>query len=188
MALMSLNKALQQQLLELARNAIGYGLQHGKSMPIESSDYSEDLQELRASFVTLEIKHQLRGCIGMLEAVRPLAIDIVENAYSAAFKDPRFPPLKQSEFPELDIHLSILEPSVPMNFDSETDLISQLRPGIDGLILQEGGRRGTFLPSVWESLPDPNDFLRHLKLKAGLPVDYWSDNVKVSRYQCQIIS
>jgi AmmeMemoRadiSam system protein A len=213
MALMSLNKEHQQRLLELAKNSIQYGLQTGKPLKINLADYPAELTERRATFVTLHKNHELRGCIGMLEAIRPLAEDIAENAFLAAFKDPRFPPLADYEFGELEIHLSILTPAEPISFTSEQDLISQLQPGIDGLILEEpeiydvankreqlppridglilekgrGRRRGTFLPSVWEQLPKPEQFLRHLKQKAGLPPDYWSENIRIYRYHTEII-
>lgn len=187
MALMSLNKGQRQQLLALAKASIQNGLQTGKPLKIDLADYPTELQEHRATFVTLHTNHELRGCIGMLEAIRPLAEDIAENAFSAAFKDSRFPPLTAQEFKSLQIHLSILTPAEPMSFTSEQDLIDQLQPGIDGLVLQEGYRRGTFLPSVWESLPKPGQFLRHLKQKAGLPSDYWSDSIRISRYRTEVI-
>ncbi|OQK16579.1 hypothetical protein AU255_01345 [Methyloprofundus sedimenti] len=186
---MSLTRSQQQQLLQVARDSIAYGLKHGQALPLNSKEYAPELQVLRATFVTLEIKHQLRGCIGMLEAVRPLVIDIAENAFAAAFRDPRFPPVSEQEFhAPLDIHLSILSPAEVMSFYSEEDLIRQLRPGIDGLIMQEGSKRGTFLPSVWESLSEPDDFLQHLKQKTGLAKEYWSDSLKISRYECEYIS
>jgi len=185
---MSLTKSQQQQLIQIAKDSIAYGLKHGEALLIKSTDYARELQVQRATFVTLEIKHQLRGCIGMLNAVRPLVEDIAENAFSAAFRDPRFPPVSTKELPQLEIHLSILSPAEPMSFYSEEDLIHQLRPGIDGLIMQEGGHCGTFLPSVWESLAEPEEFLRHLKQKSGLASDYWSDSLKVSRYQCEFIA
>jgi AmmeMemoRadiSam system protein A len=184
---MSLNEPDRQQLLDLAKNSIRQGLQTGRPLKINLDDYPPEWTEPRATFVTLQINHQLRGCIGMLEAVRPLAEDIVENAFSAAFKDPRFPPLEAQELDKLEIHLSILTPAEPLSFSTEQDLLAQLQPGIDGLILEEGRKRGTFLPSVWESLPEPGQFLRHLKQKAGLPPDYWSDNIRVYRYQTEII-
>lgn len=187
MVLMSLSKAHQQQLLELAKASIQHGLQTGKPLKIDLADYPAELHARRATFVTLHINHDLRGCIGMLEAIRPLAEDIAENAFAAAFKDPRFPPLSAQEFKGLQIHLSILTNPEPIAFSSEQDLISQLQPGIDGLILQDGYRRGTFLPSVWESLPNPEQFLRHLKQKAGLPPDYWSDSIRVSRYRTEVV-
>ncbi|MFU8789263.1 MAG: AmmeMemoRadiSam system protein A [Methylobacter sp.] len=184
---MSLTKAYQQRLLELAKNSIQHGLQTGRPLKIDLADYPAELVQPHATFVTLQINHQLRGCIGMLEAVRPLAEDIAENAFAAAFNDPRFPPLNSDEFADLAIHLSLLTPAEPMTFSSEQDLTAQLQPGIDGLILEEGRRRGTFLPSVWESLPEPRQFLRHLKQKAGLPPDYWSDTLRVYRYRAELI-
>ncbi|HEY8037024.1 MAG TPA: AmmeMemoRadiSam system protein A [Methylobacter sp.] len=184
---MSLNKTNQQRLMDLAKDSIWHGLQTGRPIKVDLDDYPAELTELRATFTTLQINQQLRGCIGMLEAVRPLAHDIAENAYSAAFKDPRFLPLESHEFDDLEIHLSILMPASPVLFSSEQDLLSQLQPGIDGLILEEGHRRGTFLPSVWESLPEPEQFLRELKRKAGLLPDYWSQNIRISRYQAEII-
>jgi AmmeMemoRadiSam system protein A len=184
---MSLNKEHQQRLLDLAKSSIQHGLQTGRPLKINLADFPSELTEHRATFVTLQKHHQLRGCIGMLEAVRPMAEDIAENAFLAAFKDPRFPPLADDEFGELAIHLSILTPAEPVSFTSEQNLITQLQPGIDGLILEEGRRRGTFLPSVWEQLPEPEEFLRHLKQKAGLAADYWSENIRIYRYRTEMI-
>lgn len=183
MAHTSLNNSQQQQLLAVAGRSIEHGLSTGRPLTVNLEDFPPELQEPRATFVTLQKHGQLRGCIGKLEAVKPLVEDIAENAFSAAFRDPRFPPLEKSERADLDIHLSILTPADPMTFNSEQDLLRQLKPGIDGLILEDGYRRSTFLPSVWEQLPEPKQFLRHLKQKAGLPPDYWSDNIRVSRYQ-----
>lgn len=188
MAHTSLTEQQQQTLLKIAKDSIGYGLAHGKALVVTPKDYPAELQEIRATFVTLEIGGQLRGCIGMLEEVQPLVVDIANNAFLAAFKDYRFSPVSEAEYPKLEIHLSILSPSEPIIFTSEQDLIAQLRPHEDGLIMQEGGRRGTFLPSVWNSLPEPHQFLQQLKLKTGLPSHYWSDTLQVSRYHCEVIS
>nr|WP_236725592.1 AmmeMemoRadiSam system protein A [Candidatus Reidiella endopervernicosa] len=177
----------QDDLRQLARDSIRHGLTHGKALDVNASDYSDPLQRQRATFVTLELGGTLRGCIGTLEAHRPLAVDVASNAYAAAFSDPRFPPLDENEFQRLDIHISILTPSEPLLFNGEEDLLEKIRPGIDGLILSEGYRRGTFLPSVWESLPNPEQFLQHLKLKAGLPADYWSDQIEIERYTTELI-
>ena len=185
MALMSLNKSQQNQLLGLARESIAHGLKTGKPLKIKLADYPPEFSEPRASFVTLERRQQLRGCIGMLEAVRPLAEDVAENAFAAAFSDRRFPPLAADELNDLDLHISILSPAVAIAFNSEQDLLSQLQPAIDGLILADGMHRATFLPAVWEALPSPSQFLRHLKLKAGLPADYWSDSIKFYRYSTE---
>ncbi|MGZ5031364.1 MAG: AmmeMemoRadiSam system protein A [Methylobacter sp.] len=184
---MSLNESNRQRLLELARGSIQHGLLTGSPIKVNLADFPEELTERCATFVTLQINHQLRGCIGMLKAVRPLAEDIAENAFLAAFKDPRFPPLAAHELDDLEIHLSILTPAEPMSFSSEQDLLSQLQPNIDGLILEEGPWHGTFLPSVWELLPKPEQFLRHLKQKAGLPPDYWSKDIRVYRYRTEAI-
>ncbi|MCB1819855.1 MAG: AmmeMemoRadiSam system protein A, partial [Gammaproteobacteria bacterium] len=159
---------LRAQLLDVARRSIEHGLATGRPWSVSPSEYPPDLKAVRASFVTLQHAGQLRGCIGHLEAVQPLVVDVAENAFAAAFRDPRFRPLSAQEWPQIDLHLSILTPAEPMRFRDEADLIQQLQPGEDGLILQDGPYRGTFLPSVWESLPDPVDFLVHLKHKAGL--------------------
>jgi len=192
MVLMPLNKCSlsgeqQAYLMNLALASIRHGLKHGRPITVDLASLPPELKTIRATFVTLQIQGQLRGCIGRLEAGRPLAQDIAGNAYSAAFQDPRFPPLRESELEGLEIHLSLLTPAEPMEFTSEQDLLDQLQPGVDGLILAEGSRRGTFLPSVWEQLPTPNEFLAHLKLKAGLPASYWSDSLKVSRYRTEVV-
>jgi AmmeMemoRadiSam system protein A len=135
-----------------------------------------------STFVTLHLDGQLRGCIGSLEAHRPLAEDVAANAFAAAFRDPRFPPVSRAEAARLALEISVLSPAEPMHFRSEADLLAQLRPGIDGLILSDLGRRGTFLPSVWSQLPAARDFLVHLKHKAGLPADHWSATLSVERY------
>ncbi len=173
------------QLLQLARQSIKNGLQQGKSLSIQKEDYDQELCELRSSFVTLHLNGRLRGCIGNLQAHRELIKDVVENAFLAAFKDPRFEPLKEAEFDKLAVEISVLTPVSEMSFKSEQDLIDQLTPGKDGLILKDGRHRGTFLPSVWEQLPDPQTFLRHLKRKAGLAEDYWSDKILVCRYHTE---
>lgn len=178
-------KPYQQQLLDLATKSIAYGLDHDCALPIDLSDYSEELKQLRATFVTLHINGELRGCTGTLDAWQPLIKDVVNNAFSSAFSDSRFSPLSRDELDLLDIHISILSPPEPIDFSSEQDLLSKLRPGTDGLILEIEGRRGTFLPSVWESLPEPDDFLNHLKVKAGQPADYWSESVQAKRYKTE---
>jgi AmmeMemoRadiSam system protein A len=169
-------------LRQIAFEAVEFGLKHGKHLPVETSRYPTPLQKPGASFVTLKIAGQLRGCIGSLEGYQPLVNDVAHNAYAAAFSDPRFQPVSGGELENLEFHISVLTPAVPMAFDSEEDLLRQIRPGIDGLVLEEGQHRGTFLPAVWESLPDKEGFLQHLKQKAGLPHNYWSENIKVSRY------
>lgn len=182
------SEAQRSVLLQLAADSITCGLQHGKPLLVDLVDYDPELREQRATFVTLHKQGQLRGCIGSLRALRPLVEDVSENAYAAAFRDPRFNPLKQAEFNQLELSISILSPASPMSFASEQDLLDQLRPGVDGLILQDGRRRGTFLPSVWKELPEKQQFLQHLKLKAGLPVEYWSESIVISRYETESFS
>ncbi len=172
----------QEILLDVARQSIRYTLAHGDRMPLVADDYPERLREKRATFVTLHLDGQLRGCIGSLEAYQPLVLDVARNAHAAAFTDPRFLPVTAAEFERLEIHISILNPAQEMQFDSQKDLIGQLRPGIDGLIIQAGNHKGTFLPSVWEQLSEPEHFLAHLKLKAGMPLEYWSPTLRVWRY------
>ncbi len=177
-----ITKDAQAVLLQVAHEAIAYGLTNGHEMQIDLNKHEPALQEQRASFVTLHLHGELRGCIGTLEAYQPLIIDIAHNAYAAAFSDLRFSPLTATEFKNIEIDISILNPAEEIKFNSEKDLIAQLRPNIDGLILSDGRTRATFLPSVWEQLPTPNDFLAHLKLKAGLPANYWSDTINIKRY------
>ena len=118
-----------------------------------------------------------------MQAHQPLINDIAEHAYAAAFQDPRFPPVTTGEVAELDIEISVLTKPIAMAFTSEEDLLNQIRPGVDGLILEYGFNRGTFLPSVWEQLPDVHSFFQQLKGKAGLPANWWNNDVKVSRYE-----
>lgn len=143
------------------------------------------LQAERASYVTLEQQGQLRGCIGHLEAVTALACDVAENAYAAAFRDPRFSPVSAQELDGLQIKISVLTPPEPIAFSTETELLEAIEPGIDGLILSDGTRRGTFLPSVWSQLPTREGFLRHLKQKAGLAPNHWSPRIRVERYRTE---
>ncbi len=182
---MMLDDRERQTLLQVAAESVRHGLDTGKPLKVKLTDYSPVLQQDGASFVTLTIQQQLRGCVGMLKPTRPLVEDVAKNAYSAAFEDTRFSPLRAAEYAQLKYHISILNPAEPIEFDSESDLLQQLRPGVDGLILEDRGRRATFLPSVWESLPKAVDFLRHLKMKAGLAPDYWSSSLKAQRYSVE---
>lgn len=166
-------------LLILARNAIAgrFGL------PEKAVDITlPALSVPAATFITLTMQGNLRGCIGSLEAWRPLLADVQQNAIAAAFRDPRFAPLTADEFARVRVEVSLLTAPVIMNHSGEADALSQLQPGIDGLIFSAAGHRSTFLPQVWEQLPTPRDFLAHLKQKAGLPADYWSKDVRLERY------
>lgn len=173
----------QKTCLEVARKSIQQGLMNGEKLQVVTNDYSADLQRKAASFVTLHQNGMLRGCIGALEAYQPLINDVAEHAYAAAFQDPRFPALEQHEYDLLKIDISVIGTAEKIHFTSEADLLEQLRPGVDGLILEYGYNRGTFLPSVWEQLPDKKDFLNHLKAKAGLPQNWWDNAVNISRYE-----
>jgi len=177
----------QLLLLDLARASIRHGVQAGRPLKVVLEELADELLAPRACFVTLEKNGRLRGCIGSLEARRPLAVDVAENAFAAAFRDPRFPPVQGDDVEELEIHLSLLTPPVVMTFSSEADLLAQLRPGVDGLILSDGQFRGTFLPSVWAELPTPQLFLTQLKRKAGLAADYWSPSVRIWRYETEMV-
>ena len=178
----------KKNLLKLARDSIKYGLEHKQVLPIKSSDYATELQESKACFVTLHMGKNLRGCIGSLQAYRPLVLDVAKNAFAAAFQDPRFSPLSPNELDQVSISISVLSKPKPLEFDSEEDLLAKIRPQVDGLILTEGQHRGTFLPAVWESLPNAKDFLNQLKLKAGLSPDYWSETIRMERYTSEEFS
>ncbi len=178
----------RQLLLEIARQSLSTGLKKGHPLSIVPTDYPKNLQAIRATFVTLEIAGRLRGCIGTLAARDPLVTDVAQHAFAAAFEDPRFPPLQVDELPQVAIHISILSPPESLSCTSEDDLLNQLRVGIDGLILSLGARRATFLPSVWESLPHPYLFLAQLKQKAGLPLDFWSEDMQFERYTTESFS
>ena len=178
----------RRALLGIARGAIQVGLERfgiadAKSV-VDVSSLPAELLQPRATFVTLTKAGSLRGCTGSLEAVRPLALDVVENACHSAFRDPRFPPIQMSELLSLRIELSVLSPLEPVPVASEAELLERLEPSM-GLVIEEGGRRGTFLPKVWESLPEPQRFLDELKAKAGFPPGYWSGSVRVFCYRTQ---
>lgn len=174
-------------LLALARNAIAVRMGLAQSVTpqegfLRGAVNAPELLKNAATFVTLTQNGQLRGCIGSLQAYRPLLDDIRENACNAAFRDPRFKPLSAEELPATRVEVSLLTPAVAMQFSSEADALAQLRPNIDGIIFSAGSRRSTFLPQVWEQLPKPADFMAHLKQKAGLPTTYWGSDVKLERY------
>ncbi|NOY15770.1 MAG: AmmeMemoRadiSam system protein B [Gammaproteobacteria bacterium] len=178
----------KDSLKKLSLASIRHGLETGEPLSVDAyideKGNGEKLPDYQAAtFVTLKKNGQLRGCIGSLSAYRSLPEDVAENAFAAAFRDHRFTPLTEDELDEIEISISVLTAPELMVFTSEQDLISQLQPFVDGIILTEGGNRGTFLPSVWENYPEPASFLSHLKLKAGLPADYWSGTMKIERYK-----
>jgi AmmeMemoRadiSam system protein A len=165
-------------LLPLARAAIAREL----GRPHTADDSAPWLQDSGACFVTLTQGGDLRGCIGTLEAHRPLLSDVRANALAAAFRDPRFAPLSARELERTEVEVSLLSPMQGLDFASEAEALAQLRPGVDGVVFMYGGRRSTFLPQVWEQLPAVDDFLAHLKRKAGLPAGFWHAEVRLQRY------
>lgn len=167
-----------QTLLHLARAAIARELGF-VSHDLPRADW---LEEPGATFVTLTLHDQLRGCIGSLEAQRPLIDDVRQNAVAAAFQDPRFAPLTKEEFADVTIDVALLSTLEPIRSSSERDTLKQLNPGLDGVTLIYDTHHATFLPHAWENLPDPQVFLARLKKQAGLPEDFWSDNIKLSRF------
>ncbi len=171
-------RELGNVLLTIARSAIADKF----ALPTPPSPTHAALSEPGATFVTLKRAGELRGCIGSVRPVRPLGVDVRANAIGAAFGDPRFPPLTAFEFDNVNVEVSLLTADEPIHAIDEDDLLARLRPGLDGLILQLGQRRATFLPQVWDALPDPREFLAALKQKAGLPAEFWSPQLNVSRY------
>lgn len=166
-------------LLAIARATISEALGECVNEVNESSPW---LQEKGATFVTLTKNQALRGCIGTIEAYRPLLVDIKANAFAAAFRDPRFSPLTADELDLVRVEVSLLSAIQPISFSSERDALLQLQSGIDGVVFEFGTYRSTFLPQVWEQLPDPVVFMAHLKHKAGLDFDFWDDKIKLYRY------
>lgn len=182
-------------LLSLARGAIASafdaGAGAGAPRPVTADARTETsvplpalarLDAPGATFVTLTLDGALRGCIGSLQAWRPLRLDVTENARASAFRDPRFPALSADEFPRIRVEVSLLGPAEPFPVEGEDDAIARLRPRVDGVILAWRDRRATFLPQVWEQIPDPRAFLGQLRRKAGLPADFWAPDLRLVRY------
>ncbi len=175
-------------LLRVAADSIKHGLDFDRPLGVNMGDYPEPVHAEGATFVTLKRDNGLRGCIGSPSAYRPLIVDVAENGFAAAFKDSRFPKLNRDELPGLAVSVSVLSPPSPVSFATELELLAQLRPNIDGLIIQDGGRRALFLPQVWASLPRPKPFLDQLKIKAGLDAAFWSDDIKAWRFVAESVS
>ena len=171
------------ELLRLARSSIEYGLIHEVPLPVDCDELPREFADLAATFTTLRFEGRLRGCCGTLEAVRPLAEDVTRSAFQAAFRDIRFEPVGEHELGVIRLEVSVLSPLESIPFSDEADLLDRLTPGIDGLVIVEGLRRATFLPKVWDSLPEPHEFVGHLKSKCGLPRDYWSERLEFRRYR-----
>lgn len=174
-------------LLRLARQALECYAAGEKPPELDLAEYSPALREQGASFVTLTHNGDLRGCIGALEAYQPLVEDVVDHVIAAACEDPRFHPVRPHEVPRLHIEISRLTNPAPLLYKNPEDLPALLRPRIDGVILRDGPYRATFLPQVWEKVPDPEQFLTHLCQKMGLPGSTWRKKLlQVFTYQVEV--
>lgn len=171
------------ELLRLARASIEHGLARGEPLRLDRSDLAGSLAEPAATFTTLRLEGELRGCCGTLEAARPLAIDVTRSAFQAAFRDTRFDPVGRDELQAIGLEVSVLSPLEAIPARNEAELLERLTPGADGLVIVDGERRATFLPKVWETLPEPRQFLAQLRAKCGLPDDYWSEQLEFLRYR-----
>jgi AmmeMemoRadiSam system protein A len=174
----------------IARASIEKGLLEERALHVDVGVLPAALRERRATFVTLKTASDgsLRGCTGSVEPSRPLALDVAHAAFNSAFRDRRFPRVRSDEIAELDLFISVLSPLAPLPAASEAELQQALRPGVDGIAIAEGPRFAVFLPSVWEQLPAPRDFLRELRKKAGLPPDYWSAALRVQRFGVEYLA
>ncbi len=176
----------QQTLLRLAREALLHGVKNEKLPPLDASALTPRLLEPGASFVTLTVRGQLRGCIGALEPYQPLAEDVREHAVAAALEDPRFLPVSEGELNAIEVEISRLTRPVPLEYKDPEDLLSKLRPHVDGVIVRDGFRRATFLPQVWEKIPDRAEFLGNLCYKMGANPDLWrKKHLEVMTYQVE---
>lgn len=180
-----LDRDERRALIALARESIDAGLALRALGLFPQRSFSPALNEPRSAFVTLRIDGNLRGCCGSVAPTQPLHQEVWRSAWASAFSDPRFTPLSPAEWLRTHVHLSILERAQLLDASSEQALLQQLQPGIDGLILELGAARATFLPAVWEQLPDPREFLRHLKVKAGWGEDFWSPQIRAERYRAE---
>jgi uncharacterized protein len=178
----ALEPAQRAELHDVARASIELALRQGHLVPYSGAPHDPELDRPSASFVTLRVGEELRGCCGTIEPSRRLVEDVWNNAWASAFADPRFPPLTRQEWPETNLQISVLSEPERLDVRSEAELLEALRPGRDGLILQFGAHRSTFLPAVWEQLPEPARFVQHLKQKAGWPEDFWPPDMEAWRY------
>jgi AmmeMemoRadiSam system protein A len=183
----SFTKTDEQDLLNIAHQSIEHGLKNGECLKVNQVEYPTALQQPHGAFTTLKCNGALRGCKGSLEVTLPLVNTVAYSAYSSAFNDIRFPPLQPDEFTQLKISLSVLSPKEKLSFTNEEDLIEQIQPGIDGLVLEYNGQRGTLLPSVWKTIPDAREFLCIVKQKAGFDRDFWDEDLQAYRYTTHTI-
>lgn len=180
-----LEPADRRRLIDAARESIARGLGRSEPDPLPTGPWDESLCLPRATFTTLTLVGELRGCRGTIEPRRPLVEDVWANAWSSAYDDPRFPPVTADEISQLAIAISVLSPLETIPARSEAELIDALEPGVDGLLLSHGTARATFLPAVWQQLPDPRDFVVQLKHKAGWSGSFWSADLKAFRYRTE---
>ncbi|MDP6977741.1 MAG: AmmeMemoRadiSam system protein B [Myxococcota bacterium] len=172
-----------RSLKRFALECIEHGLDHEQRPPkIAERDLPDEWRTPRACFTTLRLAGELRGCMGSFDVTQSLAMNVARTACRAAFEDPRFGPLSREEFDRLEVEISILGEPQPLPADSRAELIARLVPGVDGLIVRDGPHQATFLPDVWGSLPDPDDFVDALLTKAGLPTGHWSPILQFERY------
>jgi uncharacterized protein len=182
----NVNEEDRQILLELARRSLECASRQRPLPSIKLEEYSNALQQNSASFVTLTIQGALRGCIGTLEAYQPLVKDVISHAASATVEDYRFHPVSPNEVQQISIEISVLTSPVKMTYLTTAELLSQLIPGETGVILKDGRRRATFLPQVWDQLPDKQEFLSHICNKMGAPNNLWKlKNLEVFTYQVE---
>ena len=182
------NDKEKKELLKLARSIIAAELINGEEIYYPEK-ISKSLKQKRGCFVTLHKNNNLRGCIGNIEPLSSLISCVKENAINAAFRDPRFPPLKADELAEIEIEISVLTVPEPLSYKDSDDLKSKLKPGIHGVILSKGMQKSTFLPQVWEQLPDKESFLSHLCLKAGMDGDLWEkEKLDIKTYEVEFFT
>lgn len=174
----------RERLIGLAEETIAAGVA-GVEPDVDLASWPDWAHRPEATFVTVYTNNSLAGCIGTLTARRPLAQDVAENAFRAAFADPRFPALSSDDLGSMSVHVAVLGPLIAFPVHDEDDLVEKMRVGVDGIVLEAGNRRGTFLPAVWEKLPEPAAFLGHLKRKAGFEPDEWPEDLKVYRFEVE---
>ena len=177
----------RRSLLRVAAKSLAHGIEARRPLRVDALTYDQPLQQIRGTFVTLRRDGRLRGCMGTLKARRSLVEDVAHNAYASATRDPRFEAVTADEVLHLSIQVSVLSDAVPIEFSSREDLLGCIRPGVDGLIVRSGSgsHTGTLLPAVWDYLPDVAQFWEQLLAKAGLPADYWDDDLTVQRYTAE---
>ena len=176
----------RKKLLEIARESITRAVRNEQLIRIKLQEHSQLLRDPGASFVTLTIREKLRGCIGTLEANQPLILDVQEHAVAAAMEDYRFPVVREEELQLINIEISRLTPVHLVDYSTPDNLVSKIRVNVDGVLIKASGRRATFLPQVWEKVPDPEQFLSQLCVKMGAPPDLWRGrDVQIYTYQVE---